>query len=356
MKIPTLRLAPAALLAGVFACAPKPAPAPVPAPPPPSAPAAELARDGTATVLDADIVLTDSSRNRDLPVRVVYPQGPGPFPVIVFSHGGGGASRTFDGLARFWASHWFAVLLPSHADAAAAGAPDPATQSAREPAADASADAKVWESRVRDLQFVAAATLAIEGKVPGLRLDESRVGVGGQSLGAFSAMLLAGTTVEVSKKARGFSDSIPKAFLLISPPGKGQQGLTDKSWSAVTRPVMVVTGTRDPGSKNQDPSWRLDAYQLSPPGGKYAVFIEGGSHASFIGLGAEVGSSGGAAAAAGAPAVPSAQDEAAIFQAVRAATAAFWQVYLKSDAAAAAFLRSDALMTESGNRAQLLRR
>src|SRR5262249_54493469 len=172
---------------------------------------------------------------------------------------------------------------PSHADAAAANTRDPAAESPREAAADASADAKLWESRARDLQFVAAATGAIEGRVAGLKLDETRLGVGGQSLGAFTAMLLAGATVEVSKKARSYADPIPKAFLLISPPGKGQQSLTDKSWTAVSRPVMVVTGTRDPGPKNQDPSWRLDAYQLSPAGGKYAVFIEGASHASVIG-------------------------------------------------------------------------
>lgn len=353
MKIPTLRLVTLGLLAGMFACEPKPAPAPTP-PPPPAHPAADLAQTGPSTVLDAEIVLNDSSRDRDVPVRVVYPQGPGPFPVVVFSHGGEGSSRTFDTLARFWASHGFAVLLPSHADAAAEGAPDPATRSFREPAADASPDARVWESRVRDLEFVAAATGAVESRVPGLKLDETRIGAGGQSFGAFTAMLLAGATVEVSKKARSFADPMPKAFLLISPPGKGQQGLTDKSWSAVARPVMVVTGTRDPGSKNQDPSWRLDAYQLSPPGRKFSVFIEGASHASVIGLGSEVN-----AAAAGGPsagAMPSAEDEAAIFQAVRAATLAFWQAYLTGDARAAAFLKSDAVMTESGNRAQLLRR
>jgi hypothetical protein len=167
-------------------------------------------------------------------------------------------------------------------------------------------------------------------------------------------MLLAGATVDISRKPRGFADPIPKAFLLISPPGKGQQGLTDQSWSAVSRPVMVVTGTRDPGSKNQDPSWRLDAYQLSPPGGKFAVFIEGASHASVIGLRSEVNAA--AAGGPGAGAAPSAEDEATIFEAVRAATLAFWQAYLTGDARAAAFLRSDAVATGSGNRAQLLRR
>ena len=116
---------------------------------------------------------------------------------------------------------------------------------------------------------------------------------------------------------------------------------------------MVVTGTRDPGVKNQDPSWRLDAYQLSPPGGKYALFIEGASHLSFTGLAAEPGAT--LPRVAGKKPL-SADEEVAVFKDLKIATLAFWEAYLKADANSKAFLQSDALMTESGNRAQLLRR
>ena len=350
----------AAALAAAFAagCASKPAPAPPPPPAPVVPPASELARSGLAVVQTADVVLRDSSRNRDVPVRVTYPEGGGPFPVVVFSHGASGSSRTNDALLRFWATHNFVVLAPAHTDTAPGGtAKDTASEDGREPAAEAAADPKGWESRARDLAFVAAATGAVEAKMPALKgkLDDARIGVGGQSYGAFSAMLLAGATVEVSKKekARSFADPIAKAFLLISPPGKGQQGLADKSWAAVDRPLMVLTGTRDQGVKNQDPSWRLDAYQLSPPGGKYAVFIQGASHLSLTGLSAEPGAP---------PPRPtgkkttSPEAEIAIFNDVKAATLAFWQAYLTGDGSAKAFLQSDALMTDSENRAQLLRR
>ncbi len=335
-------------------CASKPAPPPPP-PAPVAPPAAELARSGLSVVQNADIELKDSSRSRDLPVRVTYPEGAGPFPVIVFSHGAGGSARTYDALARFWATHGFVVLVPVHADAATAGK-DPASESAREPSGDAAPDPKGWEGRARDLEFLAAATAAVEIRVPALKdkLDAARVGVGGQSYGAFSAMLLAGATVDTKKdKAKSFADPIPKAFLLVSPPGKGQQGLSEKSWTSVERPLMVVTGTRDPGVKNQDPSWRLDPYQLSPAGAKYALFIEGASHLSFTGLAAEPGAT--------LPKVPgkkalSSDEEIAVFKDLKIATLAFWEAYLKDDANAKAFLQSDALMTESGNRAQLLRR
>ncbi|HTR01756.1 MAG TPA: hypothetical protein VMN82_01060 [Thermoanaerobaculia bacterium] len=350
------RLALVAAVGAGAACASKPAPAPAPPPPAPP-PAAELAKSGLAVVRDADVVLRDSSRNRDVPVRVTYPEGEGRFPVIVFSHGAGGAARTYDALARFWATHGFVVLAPTHADGASGASKDPAAESAREPAGDAAADPKAWESRVRDLAFIAAATGAVEARVPALagRLDEARVGVGGQSLGAFAAMLLAGTTVDISKKdkAKSFADPIPKAFLLLSPPGRGQQGLTEKSWAAVERPLMVVTGTRDPGSRNQDASWRLDPYQLSAPGNKYAVFIQGASHLTLTGVSAEPGAP---LPASTAKKPVSADLEIAIFKDVRAATLAFWEAFLKDDASAKAFLQTDGLATESENRAQLLRR
>ncbi len=347
-----------AVLAMATACASQPK-APPPAPPQPVAPpsAAELARSGLSVVLEADVTLTDSSRGRDVPVHVTYPESKGPFPVVVFSHGAGGSGQTCKPLARFWASHGFVVLAPTHADSLSGKGKDPTPGAVRETVNDAALDPKGWENRARDLAFVAAATAAVEARVPVLKdkLDGGRVGVGGHAYGAFAAQLLAGATVDVPKgpKARSFADPIPKAFLLLSPQGKGQQGLTDKSWAAVERPLMVVTGTLDKGVKGQDPSWRLDPYQLSPPGGKYAVFIEGASHLSLTGLTAEPGA---AIPRAKGKASATVEEEVAIFKDVKIASLAFWEAYLKDDANAKAFLASDALITESGGRAQLLRR
>jgi predicted dienelactone hydrolase len=351
MRHVTVRSALPVVLVFAAACASKPPPAPAPAPAPTPPAAAELAKSGLDVALNADVVLRDSSRNREISVRVTYPQGVRPFPVIVFAPSAGASARSYDFLARFWATRGFAVLVPEHADGS--GAKDPAAEAARETAADASADPKAWETSVRDVAFVAAATGAIEARISGLKLDDTRIGVGGQSFGAFTAMLLAGATVDVPRKekAKSFADPLPKAFLLLSPPGKGQQGLTEKAWTAIERPLMVVTGTRDSGVKNQDASWRLDAYQLSPPGDKYAVFIEGAGHASLTGLSAEPGAPPKAGKKTTTP-----DEEVKIFQDVKAATLAFWEAYLKGDASARAFLAGDGLARESDNRAQVLRR
>ena len=344
------------LMAVVFAaaCASKPTEAP-PAPAPVAPPAAELARSGLRVVDETELTLRDAARSRDVKVRVTYPKGDGRCPVIVFSHGAGGSGTSYQPLARFWATKGYIVLTPTHADSLAGKGETPSLEALRETAADAVQDAKGWENRVRDVTFTIDSIPDIGERIPALkgRLDGARLGVGGHSYGAFTAQLLAGVTVTIPKgpKGKSFADPRPKAFLLLSPQGKGQQGLTEQSWSAVTRPVMVMTGSRDKGLGGQDPSWRLDPFRLSPPGDQYAVFLEGAGHLSFTGRAAEPGAS-----------VPrgkggtTSEEQVAVFKQVKIASAAFWDAYLEGEAGALAFLKSDALDKESGGKAKLTSR
>lgn len=323
------------------ACASPASAPPAPPPPPVAPPAAELARSGLAVAVDAEARLTDAARRREIAVAVTYPGGEGPFPVIVFSHGDGGSAKDLRPLLRFWATRGYAVLAPSHAD-------PPSGKSAN--------DAKAWENRARDLAFVIDSLPQVSERVAPLagKLDATRIGAGGHSYGAYSAGLLAGATVDVPKgeKGRSFADSRPRAFLLLSPPGEGTRGWTKASWANVGRPVMVVTGSRDQGAKGRDPSWRFDACRLSPPGDKFCLLLKGASHLSFIGKYAEPGAS----LSGRGKGAPSAEGEVAIFKDVKAASVAFWDAYLKGDAAARVFLESDTLSKDSGGRATLERR
>jgi predicted dienelactone hydrolase len=334
------------------ACSSGPASAPAPAAPPAPPPAAELARSGLAVVAEADVTLHGSPGGGDLAVHVTYPQGGEPVPVVVFSHGAGGSGGSYRPLLRFWATRGYAILAPSHGDSAGARRRD-RTLEARESAADAPADPKAWTARVKEATLTVASLPEIEASVPALRgrLDGRRLGVGGHSVGAFTAQLLAGATVNVprSEKGKSYADPQPRAFLLLSPQGRGQQGLTEASWRSLERPLMVVTGTRDRGPKGQAPSWRLDPFRLSPPGDKFAVLLDGASHLSFTGRAAEPGATTRKGAA-------SADEEVAIFRALKIATLAFWDAFLREDAAAKAFLESDVLATETGGKAKIERR
>ena len=130
------------------------------------------------------------------------------------------------------------------------------------------------------------------------------------------------------------------------------RGWTEGSWSSVARPLLVVTGSADQGSKGQEPSWRLDAFRLSPPGDKFCLLLRGASHNSYTGRYAEPGAS----LAGRGKGAPSVDEEVAIFKDVKAVSVAFWDGYLRNDAAARAFLDSDGISKESGGRAKLERR
>jgi hypothetical protein len=73
----------------------------------------------------------------------------------------------------------------------------------------------------------------------------------------------------------------------------------------------------------------------------------------LTGLTAEPGA---AAPRAKGKASSTAEEEVEIFKDVKIASLAFWEAYLKDDANSKAFLASDALITESAGKAQLLRR
>ena len=63
----------------VASCASKPSAGPTPATTPTPPPAAELAKSGLDVARSADVVLKDSSRNREIPVRAPTPRVSGRF-------------------------------------------------------------------------------------------------------------------------------------------------------------------------------------------------------------------------------------------------------------------------------------
>jgi predicted dienelactone hydrolase len=207
----------------------------------------------------------------------------------------------------------------------------------------------------------------LEEKVPALngKLDRDRVGVGGHSLGAFTAQVVGGATLKLGDQdgPQSLADPRVKAILQLSGQGRDQQGLHEHSWDHLKLPMMCVTGSLDRGAQGQGPEWRRDPFQYSPPGDKYFLFIEGAHHGSFTGK----------MVAGGLPGAGRLQqltpeqrerlrerfrekDQNTIFEWVKQATTAFWDAALKTDATAKAWLASDALMNQSGHQAGLERR
>lgn len=227
-----------------------------------------------------DIVLKDDRRDRELPLKIYYPQESGSFPAIVFSHGTGGSKESFAHLSSFWASHGYICLHPTHLGSDFSVLKKIGLQAILEMINDP----EVWSERPQDLSFLIDSLPELEEQVPQLtgKIDRSFIGVAGHSYGAYTTMLLAGATVAMPGDDKAsFLDERISAFLAISPPGTDRQGLTRNSWETIHAPVMTVSGSKDQGLEGKPPSWRMEAFHYMPSGDKYHVLVEGANHFSF---------------------------------------------------------------------------
>ena len=218
---------------------------------------ADRAKEGPLAVDTADdLTLKDAARKKEVPVKIYHPKTGGPYPVIVFSHGFGGNKDAFGPVGKHWASHGYVVVHPSHADGL--GRKGPLKKD--EPGADPNPrqppraggllgglnDPQKIGDRVADVVLVLDSLDDLPKLVSGLKdkIDKEKVGVGGHSFGAYTAMLVGGVTADLGgEKGKSFGDKRVKCILPISGQGTGQQGLTDMSWAALKVPMMVFTGT-----------------------------------------------------------------------------------------------------------------
>ena len=281
------------------------------------------AQTGVPNVLTVNnLVLHDTARHKEIPLKIYYPRGPGPFPVIVFSHGAWASKDSYFALGQYWASHGYVSIHPSHADSRKdSGFRGTLQQTISDPSA--------WEDRPKDISFVLDSLDQIERRVRPLKgkLDRTRIGVGGHSFGAYTAEAVAGATVQMPGKSQpeSFADKRVRAFVVMSPQGTGEMGLTDHSWDNIRVPMMLMYGTRDFGTQRRTPTWRSQPFYYSPPGDKYDLVLQGATHFTFVGPMRESGG------------------ETKLFQCVETSSLAFWDAYLKDDKPAKQFLAGPAL-------------
>jgi predicted dienelactone hydrolase len=330
-------------------------------------PSAYKLADGPFTVQTADdITIQDTERKKELHVKVYYPKGDGPFPVIVFSHGFGADKDAFAPIGKHWASHGYVSIHPQHADGGLKDRLRNTKGNDKEDWPDSDAKRAVGfdrekllerlkqgggfqgmggspnqiADRVRDVSAVIDSLDHIAGKLPNLKgkLDREKIGVSGHSYGACVSMLLGGATIDVDGKAKSFADPRVKCVVPISAAGTGEYGLTKESWKACNCPAFYITGTKDirPGHEF---SWRKEPFDLSPKGDKFLLIVDGANHFSFGGGPSDVARFG---AGIGGVAVAT--------NFVKTSSTAFFDAYLKGDIKAQAFL-AEGLTKHAGNKA-----
>src|SRR5579863_786108 len=178
---------------------------------------------GPYKVLTLEKILHDVARNKDVPIKIYYPDGGGPFPVIIFSHGALASKDAYSGFGEFWASYGYVSIHPSHADSVADSA-------FRGTFRQALTDSQAWGNRPEDISFIIDSLAHVEKFAPQLsgKLDLHHIGVGGHSYGAYTAGLIAGATITLPGKGepQSFADKRVSAVVMLSPQGEGIMGLS----------------------------------------------------------------------------------------------------------------------------------
>lgn len=280
---------------------------------------------GTHKVREIEFLIPAQRWQKEMAVRVYFPEKGGPYPLVVFCAGSGGGNDTYADTSIFLASHGCVVLHTSY--------PFESRRTARGNEGLTTERTADISLALDSLEKMAALKPELKGKI-----DATRIGAMGHSSGAYITQLVGGATVVWDGKERSFRDKRVKAIIQYSGQGSDQQGLTKDSWKHLTIPMLTFTGTKDRGATGGGPEWKKEPFDLSPAGDKYHVCYEGGHHGSFSGKFARDASS------------------KAIYTHCQALTLAFWNAYLKDDAKAKAWLQSDDAQKGSNGLAQVSRR
>ncbi|MGW4429551.1 alpha/beta hydrolase family protein [Streptomyces tendae] len=235
------------------------------------------------------LTLSVPGRPLDLEVRVSAPLNGTDLPIILFSHGHGGAYglSSLDGylpLAKVWAARGFVVIQPNHLSA-----PRLSHLVGDRPEAPL-----FWRSRAEDMSRILDRLDEIEQAVPQLagRMDRGKVAVAGHSLGAFTAELLLGARItdpDTNEEVNLLEPRITQG-VLIGATGRGGDTfdgfMSDRvpvfrtvDLTTMTTPALVVAGDKDDSQHwtTMGPDWHADPYHLTP-GPKTLLTVFNGEH------------------------------------------------------------------------------
>ena len=209
------------------------------------------------------------------PVKIVYPEAEGPFPLLLFVHGFGADMNQYGNVVDHWVSHGYVVLATTHIDSASLFFS--IINSMRY------GQLGLMMRRPQEVAFALEKLPALQAQYPQLKnkIDYNNIALTGHSFGGFTAQMFAGALAfdEDGVAQRSYKDDRIKAVVALSPPGEMFDVVTTKSWLEVDKPMLVATGTWDSNSFFW-PDWRahLLSYDTAKPGQNTSLVVEGMDH------------------------------------------------------------------------------
>jgi predicted dienelactone hydrolase len=276
-----------------------------------------------------DIVLKPNANEREISLNLYFPSSGSAFPLLLFSHGNWSDKDSYDRIIEHWVSHGYSVIAPNHLDCCSA--PRGIFNSLRY------GQLGLIEGRVDDLSRLLRELPAIEALAPAFtgKADPAKLAATGHSFGAFSAQQFGGAAAfnPDTQEYVLHPELQVNAIVAMSPPGPMFDTITAGSWQQLKTPTLVSTGTWDI-QPSFWPDWRMHlmSWESAMPEHKYALVTQGADH--FLGN---------LICRTDREAIP--QTDA--LRMLKIATTAFLDAYLKDNAAAKDFIRSDALAVQS---------
>ena len=282
-----------------------------------------LAVDKSFTPIHVDVTIYDTARQRDLPVRIYLPTNTAPEPVVLFSHGLGGTRAGSVFLGEHWAARGYVAVFLQHPgsdDSVWKGKP----KSQRLRAMNQAASLENFLLRAEDVPAVINQLEIWNADKTNFlfrRMDLKKIGMSGHSFGAVTTEAVSGETFPLD--GQKLTDSRIKAAIAFSP-SSPKDGSGEKTFAAVKIPWLLMTGTKDVAPiGGQDVASRLKVYPALHNAPKYEVVLFNAEHSVFTDR-----------------ALPGEREprNPNHHRVILALSTAFWDAYLRGDAAALAWL------------------